>query len=271
MGLDRRGGVRLQLLTTALVGRGQERSQLAAAVARAREGRGSLVLLAGEAGVGKTVLARGVLQDSGLAVLQGAGLQGGAPAYWPLTSALPISRALSGADRAALCELVVSAFAAAAPAAVFLDDLQWADEATLDMLAVLAPALESQALHVVGAYSSDELPRGHPLRRLRTELRRQARLHELSVEPLGARTPARCSAVVGGDVAPSLLHRGRAARAVCPSSWRSSEPSSQRKDGCGRAPAASSSAPGEELPVPENVRDAVLFVPSASATTPEPR
>ena len=106
------------------------------------------MLLAGEAGVGKTALARGVLQESGLAVLQGAGLQGGAPAYRPLTSALPDLAGVSGADRAALCEVVVSAFAAAAPAAVFLDDLQWADEGTLDMLAVLAPALETQALQL---------------------------------------------------------------------------------------------------------------------------
>ena len=209
MGLDRRGSVRLQLLT--LVGREQERSQLAIAVARAREGRGSLVLLAGEAGVGKTVLARAALQDSGLAVLQGAGLQGGAPAYWPLTTALPGLAVASGADRAALCEVVISAFAAAAPAAVFLDDLQWADEGTLDMLAVLAPALETRALHVLAAYRSDEMSRGHPLRRLRSELRRQGRLNELTIEPLGAADAgALLRSVVGADVAPSLrAHRGR--------------------------------------------------------------
>ena len=47
---------------------------------------GSLVLLAGEAGVGKTTLARRVLAGSGLQVLEGFGAQGGAAAFvrsWP--------------------------------------------------------------------------------------------------------------------------------------------------------------------------------------------
>jgi predicted ATPase len=195
-----------------LIGRDQERSELREAVAQASAGRGSLVLLAGEAGVGKTVLARHVLGESDLALLQGAGLQGGAPAYWPLTAALPELRGTSGSDRAQLCDAVVSAFAAIAaeqPTAVFLDDLQWADDGTLDMLAVLAPALEAQALLVVGAYRSDEMPRGHPLRRLRSELRRQGRLRELTVGPLdGAQAGALLQAIVGQDLAPSLVGAG---------------------------------------------------------------
>ena len=260
MGLDRRGSVRLQLLTTALVGRVQERAQLAAAVARAREGRGSLVLLAGEAGVGKTALARGVLQESGLAVLQGAGLQGGAPAYWPLTSALPDLAGVSGADRAALCEVVVSAFAAAAPAAVFLDDLQWADEGTLDMLAVLAPALETQALQVLGAYRSDELSRGHPLRRLRSELRRQGRLHELTVEPLGAvDTGALLRSVVGGDVAPSLVHTVVGRTGGLPFFVEELGAVLVAQNRLRPGPGGLELGSSEELPLPEHVRDAILL------------
>jgi predicted ATPase len=260
MGLDRRGSVRLQLLTSTLVGREQERSRLAAAVAQARDGRGSLVLLAGEAGVGKTVLARAVLQESGLTVLQGAGLQGGAPAYWPLTTALPDLAAASGADRAALCEAVVSAFAAAAPAAVFLDDLQWADEGTLDMLAVLAPALETQALHVVGAYRSDELSRGHPLRRLRSELRRQGRLHELTVEPLGAAdTGALLRNVVGGDVAPSLLRTVVGRTGGLPFFVEELGAVLIAEDRLRPGPGGLELSSGEELPLPEHVRDAVLL------------
>jgi predicted ATPase len=155
-----------------LIGREHERAQLQSAIDQARAGSGSLLLLAGEAGVGKTVLARHVLQESDLAVFAGVALQGGAPAYWPLTTALPALRGAAGPAptakrlvRAALCDKVVTTFAAVAaerPAAVFLDDLQWADDGTLDMLAVLAPALETQALLVVGAYRSDEMPRGHP-------------------------------------------------------------------------------------------------------------
>ena len=252
--------MRLQLLTTALVGREQERSHLAAAVARAREGRGSLVLLAGEAGVGKTVLARAVLQESGLAVLQGAGLQGGAPAYWPLTTALPDLGAVSGADRAALCELVVSAFAAAAPAAVFIDDLQWADEGTLDMLAVLAPALETQALHVVCAYRSDEMSRGHPLRRLRSELRRQGRLHELTVEPLGVTdTGALLRHVLGADVAPSLLRTVVGRTGGLPFFVEELAAVLIAEDRLRPGPGGLELSSSEDLPLPEHVRDAVLL------------
>jgi DNA-binding CsgD family transcriptional regulator len=258
VGLDRRGSVRLQLLT--LVGREQERSQLAIAVARAREGRGSLVLLAGEAGVGKTVLARAALQDSGLAVLQGAGLQGGAPAYWPLTTALPGLAVASGADRAALCEVVISAFAAAAPAAVFLDDLQWADEGTLDMLAVLAPALETRALHVLAAYRSDEMSRGHPLRRLRSELRRQGRLNELTVEPLGATDAgALLRSVVGADVAPSLVRTVVTRTGGLPFFVEELGAVLVAEDRLRPGPGGLELSSSEELPLPEHVRDAVLL------------
>jgi DNA-binding NarL/FixJ family response regulator len=246
-----------------LIGREQERSQLQAAVAEARAGRGSLVLLAGEAGVGKTVLARRVLQESDLAVLQGAGLQGGAPAYWPLTAALPQLGGAPGADRAALCDRVVSAFAAVAaagPAAIFLDDLQWADEGTLDMLAVLAPTLETQALLVVGAYRSDEMPRGHPLRRLRSELRRQGRLHELAVEPLGAaETGALLRAIVGEEVAPSLLRvvveRTGGLPFFVEELGAVLAAGERLRPGLGGLELSD----GDQLPLPEHVRDAVLL------------
>jgi MoxR-like ATPase len=62
-----------------LIGRERERALLQACVTEALAGSGSLVLLAGEAGVGKTTLARRVLAGSGLEVLEGFGVQGGAP------------------------------------------------------------------------------------------------------------------------------------------------------------------------------------------------
>jgi chloramphenicol 3-O-phosphotransferase len=162
----------------ALIGRETERSRLEAAAIEAGEGRGSLLLLAGEAGIGKTVLARTVLRASGLAVLEGAALQDGAPAYWPLTNALR-TRIPPGPDRAALLDAIAAALTEAAggrPAAVFLDDLQWADDGTLDALVAMAAVIEAEPVLLVGAYRSDEIPRAHPLRRLRSELRRQGRL-----------------------------------------------------------------------------------------------
>jgi DNA-binding NarL/FixJ family response regulator len=242
-----------------LTGREHERAQLREAVAQGRAGRGSLVLLAGEAGVGKTVLARHVLRDSDLGLREGAGLQGGAPAYWPLTAALPELGAVSGLDRAALCDKVVAAFAAAAPAAVFLDDLQWADEGTLDMLAVLTPTLETQPLFVVGAYRSDELPRGHPLRRLRSELRRQGRLHELPVEPLGPEdTATLLRAIVGADVAPSLRRAVLERTGGLPFFVEELGAVLASGDRLRSGRGGLELAEGGELPLPETVRDAVL-------------
>ena len=88
---------------------------------------------------------------------------------------------------------------------LFLDDLQWADDATLELLGALARSLDTQALLVLGAYRSDELPRDHPIRRLRSELRRAGRLRQVTVEPLGPRPPPPCwSGPSGGVAGPSL-------------------------------------------------------------------
>ena len=80
--------VRLIATAVALIGRDTERARLQAAATDADQGRGTLLLLAGEAGIGKTVLARTALGGSGLRVLEGTAVQDGAPAYWPLISAL---------------------------------------------------------------------------------------------------------------------------------------------------------------------------------------
>jgi DNA-binding NarL/FixJ family response regulator len=246
-----------------LIGRDHERSQLQSAAARAREGQGSLVLLTGEAGVGKTVLARAALDEADLPIRQGAGLQGGAPAYWPLTAAVPELAGAADADRAALFDRVVCTFAdiaAAGPAAVFLDDLQWADEATLDMLTVLAPALDTQALLVVGAYRSDEMPRGHPLRRLRSELRRQGRLHELPVEPLDpSQTQALLVALLGDEVAPSLLQAVLRRSGGLPFFVEELGAVLAAEDRLRAGPGGLELGEGDELPLPEHVRDAVLL------------
>src|SRR6266851_4609253 len=51
------------------------------------------------------------------------------------------------------------------PLALFLDDLQWLDAATLDFLAHLAAAWEVSHLLLIGAYRDNEVGPSHPLRR----------------------------------------------------------------------------------------------------------
>jgi AAA ATPase domain len=75
-------------VTDAFVGRERERAALEGAAARARTGEGSIVVLAGEAGVGKSMLARTALAGCDLELFEGFGVQDGASAYGPIAEAL---------------------------------------------------------------------------------------------------------------------------------------------------------------------------------------
>src|SRR4051794_26941738 len=70
-----------------LIGRTHERIRLAAAVDAAAAGRGALLLLSGEAGIGKTRLAEAALARDGVRLVRGAAQPSGSP-YGPLTAAL---------------------------------------------------------------------------------------------------------------------------------------------------------------------------------------
>jgi DNA-binding NarL/FixJ family response regulator len=243
-----------------LIGRESERAAL-------RDLTG-IVLLAGEAGVGKTTLARSALTDP----LVGYGVQDGASAYGPIVEVLrgllqrralapPLRGALAALlpelgpadepDRATLFEAIRGLIALAAPVTILLDDMQWGDEATLDLLPALARALEPEPVLLVVAYRSDDVPRGHPVRRLRAELRRDHRLREIVVEPFdAAATALLLERVLGTPPAPWLV-----------------EAIQDRSDGVpffvaelGLALAARGRLRDrDELPLPEGVRDAVLL------------
>ena len=71
-----------------LVGRSDERSRLEEALRQARLGSGSLVLVAGDAGVGKTRLVDHVAGESGAPVLWGRARQGAAMRHGLVVSAL---------------------------------------------------------------------------------------------------------------------------------------------------------------------------------------
>ena len=71
-----------------LIGREQAWVELSRAMSAAARGQGGLVLLAGEAGVGKTCLATEVLNQCGLFSLRVASTPTTASAYGPLVAAL---------------------------------------------------------------------------------------------------------------------------------------------------------------------------------------
>lgn len=217
-----------------LIARDADIARLRSALDRAIAGEGSLVLLSGDAGVGKSALAAAVADQADVMVMRGAAAQARTEPHGPLVAALrsylhavpeglddcgPLRSHLAvvlpelgepaeGGDRATMFEAFRCALVTIcrrAPALMVLDDLHWSDEATLDVLAALAGSLGELPLLVIAAYRSDELPRGHALRRLRTELRRAGALDELALEPLDeAGTAAVAERVVGAPLAPAL-------------------------------------------------------------------
>ena len=72
------------------------------------------------------------------------------------------------------------------PLALFLDDLQWLDSASLDLLEHLVTHSEVLHLLLVGAYRDNEVGPSHPLVRTIEAIRQtDARVHEIVLAPLG--------------------------------------------------------------------------------------
>ena len=72
------------------------------------------------------------------------------------------------------------------PLALFLDDLQWLDAATLDLLEHLVTHTEVRHLLLVGAYRDNEVGPAHPLIRTLDRIREAgARIEEIVLTPLG--------------------------------------------------------------------------------------
>ncbi|WP_163991506.1 AAA family ATPase [Pyxidicoccus caerfyrddinensis] len=211
-----------------LYGRERELARLREALERVRHGRSEGVLLAGEAGIGKSELIRelGRRAAPGDHVLSGkfATIQGNVPypafveafqglmhrleeqppevregwrrrllsALGPnshvISDIIPELEALLGpqptpltlepVEAAARLQLVFQSFVQALASAehvlvLFLEDLQWADPGSLQLLHHLAMDPDSCHVLVVGAYRPREVDEGHPLSRLLASLREE--------------------------------------------------------------------------------------------------
>ena len=81
------------------------------------------------------------------------------------------------------------------PLAIFLDDLQWADSATLNLIKVLLTDPDSGHLLIVGAYRDNEVNEAHPLALALEDLRLSgARISNLNLQPLRLDDVARLTA-----------------------------------------------------------------------------
>jgi DNA-binding CsgD family transcriptional regulator/tetratricopeptide (TPR) repeat protein len=176
-----------------LLERARQLDELAGRLADVRrEGRGRLVFVSGEAGVGKTALVRRFCADSA-----------GARVLWGACDALFTPRALGpfldiasatggglariaadGARPQDVHAALLEDLRDARPAVVVLEDLHWADEASLDVVRLLGRRIEAAPALVVATFRDDELGRTHPLRLVLGELATAPSVHRLRLPAL---------------------------------------------------------------------------------------
>ncbi|MFD3522580.1 ATP-binding protein [Streptomyces sp. NPDC058653] len=188
-------------MTPALIGRDHPAGVLRAEIARATDSHGGLVLIAGEAGIGKTTLVTAAAQEArqrGALVLGGSCWEGSAPGYWPWVQVVRgLRRGLdetewTKAERAAggrlsvllgesagddeakdafsVYDAVTTALVTVSqhrPVVVVVDDLHWADTASLKLLEFAAQHAWFERLLLIGTYRDVEVEApGHPLQQL---------------------------------------------------------------------------------------------------------
>ena len=176
----------------------------------------------------------------------------------------------AAADRPTLFEAIRSAFAQVAAerhALVVLDDLQWSDEATLELLPALAEPLGELAVLVIAAYRSDGLPRDHGVRRLRNDLRRGGRLDELVLRPLALEETAELLASALGEAPSPALARALHDRTEGIPFFVEELASALRVSGAVQTGRRGLELSGGDVPLPDTVRDAVLISASELSTT----
>src|SRR5438132_4772041 len=170
--------------------------------------RGHVVLVGGEAGVGKTALLRRFCEEcrEPARILWGA--------CDPLFTPRPLGPLLAVAEGAGgelekvvasgvMPHEVAAALAgelrARAPTVFVLEDLHWADEATLDVLRLLIRRIEAVPALIVATYRDDELDRRHPLRIMVGELATSETIQRVKLAGLSREAVAQLAEPRGVD------------------------------------------------------------------------
>jgi hypothetical protein len=195
-----------------LLERDSELDELRAAVQEATAGRGRVVLLHGEAGIGKTSLVNALRAEppDGVRVLVGSCDAMSTPrTLGPLRDLAPavgprLREALRAGDREEVYAALRDELADAYCTVLIVEDVHWADEATLDVLRYLARRIDDLPAVLVLTYR-DELDRDHPLNRLLGDLGHGDRVDRIALPHLSA-------AAVGALTADSGLDADRVYR-----------------------------------------------------------
>ncbi len=213
------------------VGRASELDTFDQLVRRAEGGAGCALLIAGEAGIGKSRFLNEIEARLGQAkalLLAGECVEvaEGELAFAPIVAALrpvmtygdavlelepPLRAALAAVwpalgeagatSREQLFEAVYRVLARLAEGrlvVLMIEDLHWIDRSSRDLLGFLVRNGRRDRLLFVATYRPDELRRGHPLRAFLAELERSGQAQRLELEPLGrAELAEQLEAIVG--------------------------------------------------------------------------
>jgi hypothetical protein len=197
-----------------LRGRAEELSRLRERLRAAREGRGGLVVVSGEAGIGKSALVEVLSSEAEAAsfrLLTGRAWEfADAPAYFPVKTGLlalgvtPAVTPASDAEAFGLWEDVLEALAREseqAPIVWVVEDVHAADARTIDLLAFLAQPLRAvAALVVVTVRTGDVRAAGPSIQRLTRLVRDGA---TVTLGPLGPEDVTALAAEVSGRALPT--------------------------------------------------------------------
>ena len=176
----------------------------------ATAGRGRLVALGGEAGVGKSTVVRAAVAAARERVPVSVGHcdNVAAPAaLGPVLEALPDVGDLveRHEDRATLYRRLHERLGRE-PALLVIEDVHWADEATLDLLRHLGRRIEALPLLLLVTFRDDEVGRGHPLAVVLGDLATTAGTVRLTVPPLSPDAVRRLADEAASPLDPGELH-----------------------------------------------------------------
>jgi DNA-binding CsgD family transcriptional regulator/tetratricopeptide (TPR) repeat protein len=194
-----------------------EREQMLQTLDRARlqsRSGGRTVLVAGEAGVGKTALVDALAASSSERVLRGAcePLFTARPLgpFVDIAASLPpsLAESLAGSGRvnAALPGLLDEL--SAQPSVVIVEDVHWADKASLDLIALLGRRMSATTSLLVVTFRDDELAIDHPLRQVLGSLVGSTGVERIRVQPLSVEGVARMLGTSIGQAQPVYQRTG---------------------------------------------------------------